>query len=80
MHMQEFPIRAGSELIGVALKNAPVHREFGVIVVAVMDENGETHFNPGPDLVMKEGNILVGVGPSGGLERLARATRAESAS
>ena len=73
VRMQEFPIQAGSALIGLELEDSPVRRDFGVIIVAVMDAQGETHFNPGPDLVLREGDVLVSVGPDSGLQRLAEA-------
>jgi voltage-gated potassium channel len=67
--MHEFAVGAGSTLIGQSLRESPVRREFGVIVVAVV-HRGDAQFNPGPDYVVAEGDVLIAVGPRDGLARL----------
>ncbi len=70
MQLDEFAVAKGSPLIGVALKDSPIRRDFGVMLVAVIEADGERHFNPGPNVVMHEGSVLVSIGPMGGLEQL----------
>ncbi len=70
VRMEEVLIEKGSPLDGVALKDSPIRRDFGVMVVAVVEENGESAFNPGPDVVIKAGDTLVSVGPGEGLKQL----------
>ena len=67
--MHEFAVDPRSPLVGQALKNSPVRRDFGVIVVAVV-HRGEAQFNPGPDYVVAGGDVLIAVGPRDGLARL----------
>lgn len=74
VRMHEFPLSKKSSLAGITLRDSPLRQEFGVIVVALIDRNGEAHFNPDPDLVMQPGDVLVSVGPEEGMERLRRAT------
>ncbi len=69
--LEEFPLEPGSPLIGLALKESPIRRDFGVMLVAVVDASGDQHFNPGPDLVMEEDAVLVAIGPPEGLSKLA---------
>ncbi len=70
VQLDEVPVGPGSPLIGMALKDSPIRRDFGVMLVAVIDADGTRHFNPGPDLVMKERSVLVSIGPDAGLDRL----------
>ena len=70
MQLDEFLVGPGSPLIGQKLKDAPVRRDFGVMLVAVIEADGERHFNPGPNLEIHEGAVLVSIGPTGGLEQL----------
>lgn len=70
VELDEFPVGPGSELIGLALKESPIRRDFGVMLVAVIDPDGGREFNPGPDVVIHEGSVLVSIGPASGLEQL----------
>ena len=70
MELDEFPVGAGSSLIGVALKDSPIRRDFGVMLVAVIKKDGTREFNPGPNVVIEEGAVLVSIGPAAGLEKL----------
>ena len=65
------PLRTGSALIGQTLRDAPIRRDFGVILVAVIGQDGAPHFTPGPDFVLREGAVLVSVGPPDGLRKRA---------
>ncbi|MGE0192661.1 MAG: TrkA family potassium uptake protein [Planctomycetota bacterium] len=70
--MVEFLVDAGSTLVGQSLRDSPVRRDFGVIVVAVVHA-GQAQFNPGPDYVVEGGDVLIAVGPRDGLARLREA-------
>ena len=70
VQLDEFSIGAGSALIGQTLKEAPIRREYGVMLVAIIQSSGTRVFNPGPDLVLEEGAVLVSIGPVAGLEKL----------
>ena len=70
VQLDEFAVAKGSPLIGVALKDSPIRRDFGVMLVAVIDADGERRFNPGPNVVMHEGSVLVSIGPMDGLDKL----------
>jgi len=70
VQLDEVPLGHGSPLVGVSLKASPIKRELGVMLVAVIDADGARHFNPGPDLVLREGAVLVSIGPVEGLAKL----------
>ncbi|MDJ0521942.1 MAG: potassium channel protein [Planctomycetota bacterium] len=70
VQLDEFAVSAGSSLIDMKLKDSPIRRDFNVMLVAVIERDGERHFNPGPNLELHEGAVLVAVGPMDGLEKL----------
>ena len=78
VRMQEYPIDHESPLVGKLLRDSGIRAEFGVIVVAVIDKAGEAHFNPGPDLELEAGGVMVCVGPGDGLASLGYHARGES--
>jgi len=75
MRITETAIEAGSRLDGVSLRDSPIRREFNVIVVGVTSSTGERHFNPESGFVLSQGDLLVCIGPSDGLAKLADAAR-----
>lgn len=72
--MEELRVQAGSRLDGVTLRDSPIRQEFNVMVVALIDSDGEAIFNPGPDCTIEAGSVLVSVGADEGLLQLAIAT------
>ncbi|MDF1699962.1 MAG: NAD-binding protein [Planctomycetota bacterium] len=70
VQLDEFAVMPGSALIGLALKDSPIRRDYGVMLVAVIGRDGSRDFNPGPGVVMDEGAVLVSIGPPEGLELL----------
>ena len=70
VELDEFAVGPGSTLIGMALKDSPIRRDFGVMLVAVIGADGSRVFNPGPNVVIEDGSVLVSIGPAEGLERL----------
>ncbi|NIA24680.1 MAG: potassium channel protein [Gammaproteobacteria bacterium] len=69
--VQRVPIHEGSRVVGKSLKDAAIRERSGAMVLAVERAvTGELHFNPDPDLVLAAGDVLIGVGVPGQLERL----------
>jgi voltage-gated potassium channel len=62
IQMEGFKIREGSSLVGKTLKDAPIRKDIGLIVVAVKDHNGKMIFNPGADLSISVDDVLVCIG------------------
>lgn len=75
VRLEEFVIDGDSDLIGQTLRDAPIRREFGVILLAIIQADGEQRFNPGPDIVLEKDAVLVSVGPPKGLLKLGDACR-----
>lgn len=73
LELAEVAVHENSELAGKTLAGADVRRRFGIIVVALKRADKST-FNPGPDEVIRAGDVLVTLGPLSCLERLEEAS------
>ena len=73
LELTEIPVSEGSSVAGRTLAGANVRQRFGIIVVAVLRE-GRTLFNPAPDMEIRPGDVLVGLGPPDAVEGLEKAS------
>lgn len=74
--LEEVQVARGSALVGQNLRAAPIRSEMNVIVVGIRSRGGSMRFNPGSDLEIGEGDILVVLGHRENLRRLARLAQA----
>jgi voltage-gated potassium channel len=68
---EELEIKPGSKLDGLPLKDSGIRSGFDVIVIGVKKPTGRMVFNPGPDLVLQVGDVLIMLGDKEQLVRLA---------
>jgi len=68
---EELAIGSDSDLDGVALKDSGIRASYDVVVIAIKKRTGDMVFNPGPEAVLHNGNMLVALGDRGQLDRLA---------
>lgn len=62
IQMEGFKIREESCLVGKTLKDAPIRKDIGLIVVAIRDRTGKMIFNPGADMTISVDDVLVCIG------------------
>lgn len=63
LSLEEVPIEAASALAGQTIAGAQIRRKAGAIIVAIRHEGRpDMTFNPGPDEVLRAGDILVALG------------------
>ncbi len=82
--MDELRVEEGSELVGKTLAQADLRRRFGITVIALYrgdggrpdNATGGFELNPGPDTVLRTGDVLIIVGTADQLRHLHRALRA----
>jgi voltage-gated potassium channel len=67
---EELTIGAAAHMDGVALKDSGIRGEYDIIVIAIKKPSGRMVFNPGPELVLEKGDILIALGSRDQLERL----------
>jgi voltage-gated potassium channel len=73
--MEEVSVDAGSTLAGMSLRDSPIRSELNAIVVAIQKTGGEKTFNPTPEQLIDEGDVLIVLGGRSGLDRLATLAR-----
>jgi len=70
IRLGEITVRAGSALCQSSLKSAGIRRDLGVIVIGIRRSDGKFEFNPSADEVLREDDILIGIGSHEQLEKL----------
>lgn len=70
LRLEEVSIARGSNLAGVALKDAPIRRETRALVVAVRGNDRSFVYNPDPDHVIDEGATLIVLGEADSIVKL----------
>ena len=68
---EELLIGGDSALDGVALKDSEIRESYDVVVIAIKKRTGDMVFNPGPEAVLHNGDMLVTLGDKDQLDRLA---------
>lgn len=69
LQMEEILVKPASSLAGKDLIESEIRPKFNVMIIIIRSGDGEVHFNPSPDYVIKPWDTLVAVG---GTENLAR--------
>jgi len=70
IQMEGFKIREDSCLVGKTLKDAPIRKDIGLIVVAIRDRTGKMIFNPGADMTISIDDVLVCIGDTEALRSM----------
>ena len=68
---EELAIGSDSDLDGVALKDSGIRKSYDVVVIAIKKSTGDMIFNPGPEALLHNGDMLVALGDRTQLDRLA---------
>ncbi len=67
---EELKVSEKSGLDGVAIKDSGIRQSFDVIVIAIKKPSGRMVFNPGPEVIMQVGDVLIVLGDRDQLDRL----------
>jgi voltage-gated potassium channel len=70
LRLEEVPIAGSSSFVGVALKDAPIRRMTGALVVAIRRPDRTFVYNPDPELLIEAGATLIVLGESQGIAKL----------
>ena len=70
LQMEETEVRAGSPLVGATVKASPIRSGLGIIIVAIKKPDGRMQFNPTPETVIEERDLLITLGHRQQLDRL----------
>ena len=67
---EELTLPNDSKLDAVALKDSGIRRDYDIIVIAIKKPTGRMVFNPGPELALEKGDVLIALGSREQLDRL----------
>lgn len=70
VRIEQILVTDRSEFVSKTLRDTPIRRDLGVIVLAIRRANGEMLFNPPAECMMAAGDFLIVLGPPGQLRRL----------
>ncbi len=71
LEMGELIVSGSSHLNGVTLVDSGIRQEMDIIIVAVRKKDGEMRFNPSSQTRIESGDILISLGKSDDLKKLA---------
>lgn len=71
--IEEMTVSSGSSFIGKTIIDSEIRTKFGVIIVAVSRPNEKMVFNPPPQLIINENDILIALGRIQSLKALSSA-------
>lgn len=75
LSIEEMVVPSRSGLAGKTLADSRLKQDYNVTVIGIKKPREQMSIAPGPSTIMDEGDILVLIGPSEGLERLENALR-----
>jgi voltage-gated potassium channel len=78
MQLSEVRVRSGSDLIDKTLIEAEIRDRHAVYVIALKNGDSKMDMNPAPHTRIKEGDVLILIGPSDGLEGLEKRARSSA--
>ena len=64
LQIEETAVQKKSVLCGQALRDTGLRQDLGLIVVAIRRLDGTMQFNPAPEAIILEGDILITLGPT----------------
>jgi voltage-gated potassium channel len=70
LQLEELPISDRSELAGKQVKDSGIRPRFDILIVGIKKNSGEMVFNPGPETVIKAGDLLIALGNPENLQKL----------
>ena len=70
LRIEEAVVPAGSNLIGVSLKDSPIRRETKLLVIAVRHKDRSFIYNPDPDHLIDGGTTLIVMGDTDSVTKL----------
>ena len=72
LELEELKVGPASKIKGVTLIDSGIRKDMDVIIVAIKKMDGNMQFNPSPNTVIEEGDILIALGKRDDLNRLSK--------
>jgi len=68
IQMEELPVHSSSGLVGVALQDSGIRKDYNLIIVAIRRAGGEMLFNPSARTKLQAGDTVIAIGEKQNLE------------
>jgi voltage-gated potassium channel len=75
--VEEIEVCRGTAIEGKSIIESEIKKRYGIIIVAILKEDGKMLFNPDPTLVIEEKDVLVALGKYDDLKNLAQTCNVE---
>lgn len=72
IQMEEIPVKSGSPLNDVILKDSGIRQNFNLIIIAIKKPDGSMIFNPSFEARITSGDTVIAVGESNNLQNLGK--------
>ncbi len=72
IQMEEIPVSAASDMVGVMLKDSGIRQRFHLIIIAIKKPDGSMLFNPSFEATINIGDTVIAVGEDTNLQQLER--------
>jgi voltage-gated potassium channel len=70
LQMEELPVSETSEFVNKLVKDSGIRPRFDILIVGIKKSSGEMVFNPGPETLINQGDLLIAMGKPENLEKL----------
>ncbi|MDZ7581279.1 MAG: potassium channel protein [Deltaproteobacteria bacterium] len=78
LQMEELPVGKNSEFVSKLVKDSGIRPRFDILIVGIKKSSGEMVFNPGPETIINDGDLLVALGKPENLQKLQKVCDPES--
>jgi voltage-gated potassium channel len=70
IHIEEIAVAESSKLAGVSLQESGIRQDYNLMILSIVQSDGEMVFNPSADTTIKSGEKVIAVGSIDSLTRL----------
>ncbi len=78
LSLEEMKVMKRSSITGQSIREANLRKRFGIIIVGIKKPSGDMLFNPDPDLIIEEEDILITLGKPEDLEKFSLVCQGEA--
>ncbi len=78
LQMEELPVGKNSEFVSKLVKDSGIRPRFDILIVGIKKSSGEMVFNPGPETIINDGDLLITLGKPENLQKLQKVCDPES--
>jgi voltage-gated potassium channel len=70
IHIEEISVAASSKLVDVTLQDSGIRQKYNLLILSIINKDGDMHFNPSADTTIGDGQKIIAVGSIDSLRKL----------